>query len=471
MTHADFDGRLVLPADSGWEEARVGRIFNGRRPNRQPDAILFAANVADVQKGVLLAKDRGWTVAVRSGGHSWAAWSVRVGGLLIDVGALREIAYDDATGIVSAGPGTKGGAELSPYLEGRGRFFNGGHCPSVGIGGFLLQGGQGWNQRGWGWAAESVVAVDVVTADGSLVRADETQNSDLFWAARGAGPSFPGIVTRFHVRTRQKFGYLGHTVHVYQLEDFTEVMEWLYQTHHRVSTDVEIVAISATPEAPLGETPQRVFTVTAVAFVDDRAAAEVALAPFNESPAIDRALIVQDCAESSLPQLRAIQEQANPEHAHYITDNAWIDGENTPEGINRMVEHIRPLFVTPPTPKAFTIWMSNAPMRRELPDMAFSLQTEAYVASYTVYDDPDEYERNREWLSEAMAYAQPVTAGQYLGDSDFTHRQLRFMAPENWKRLQRIIAERDPDGRFQRYLAKDPVTLNENHWELAEATT
>jgi FAD/FMN-containing dehydrogenase len=457
---AVFDGRLLTPADADWEEARVGRVFNGRRPDRQPDAILLAASVADVQRGVRLARDRGWRVAVRSGGHSWAAWSVRAGGLLIDLGALRDIEYDDETGVVSAGPATQGGAELSPFLEERGRFWGSGHCPSVGLGGFLLQGGQGWNQRGWGWAAEYVVAVDVVTADGALVRADATQNADLYWAARGAGPSFPGVVTRFHIRTRPKFGYLGHTVHMYELEDFTEVMTWLYEAHHRVSTDVEIVVVSLVPSAAPGEEPKRRFVVTAVAMVDDREAALIALAPFNDCPAIGRAVFAQDCKESDLGEQRVLQKLQNPEHAQYITDNIWVDGDPS-----EVVERIRPLFTELPTPMAFAIWMSNGPTR-ELPDMAFSLQTEAYVAAYTVYEDPAEYRRNRAWLDAAMEHAQPVTAGQYLGDSDMTNRQLRFMAEENWQKLQRVIAERDPEGRFHRYLAKDPSTLNRNQWEV-----
>ncbi|MBR7826571.1 FAD-binding oxidoreductase [Actinospica sp. MGRD01-02] len=460
-----FDGRLVLPGDADWEDARVGRVFNGRRPDRQPDAVLIAGSVEDVQRGVRLANEKGWTVAVRSGGHSWAAWSVREGGLLIDLGALREMSYDEETRVVTANPAVKGGDELSPFLEQRGRFFNGGHCPSVGLGGFLLQGGQGWNQRGWGWAAESVVAVDVVTADGELVRADETQNSDLYWAARGSGPAFPGVVVRFHLATRPLFGFLGHTVHGYELEDFAEVMAWLYEAHHRISTDVEIVAVSTPIPLPDG-TEKRAFLITGLAMVDDEETARAALAPFNECPAIDRAIFVQDCAASTLAEQRGQQTLQNPEHWQYITDNAWIDCDNTPDGIARTVEHLRPLFTTNPTDKGFAIWMSNAPMR-DLPDMAFSLQTEAYVASYTVYEDAAEFPRNREWLTEAMAYAQPVTAGQYLGDSDMTHRQLRFMAPENWARLREIIAARDPQGRFHRYLAKDHDSLNVNHW-LAE---
>ncbi len=455
-----FRGRLSLPGDPDWEDARVGRVFNGRRPGRQPDAVLQAADVDDVVAGVRWAAERNWSVAVRSGGHAWAAWSVRDGGLLIDLGLLVEMDYDPDTGIASAQPAVHGGDTLSPFLEGRGRFFNGGHCPSVGIGGFLLQGGQGWCQRGWGWAAESVVAVDVVTADGELVRADAEQNTDLYWAARGAGPSFPGIVTRFHLQTRPKFGYLGHTVQMFELADFTEVMTWLYDLHGQISPDVEIVVVSLTPPAAAGEPPRRRFVVTAVALVDDAAASRAALEPFNTNPALDRAVMVVDGVESTLAEQRVQQELANPRGARYVTDNIWVQGDPA-----QIIERIRPLFADLPTPEAFSIWFSNAPMR-PLPDMAFSLQTEAYVATYTVYDDPALDESNRSWLNKAMEYAQPVTAGQYLGDSDMTNRQLKFMAEENFARLQAIIADRDPAGRFARYLAHDPATLNRNHWEL-----
>ncbi|MFT4234267.1 MAG: FAD-binding oxidoreductase [Microbacterium sp.] len=462
---SDFDGRLVRPSDADWEDARVGRVFNGRRPDRQPDAVLLAASTDDVQRGVRLAAEQGWTVAVRSGGHAWAGWSVREGGLLIDLGALRDIDYDEQTHIVTAGPATKGGDELSPFLEQRGRFFNGGHCPSVGIGGFLLQGGQGWNQRGWGWAAESVVAVDVVTSDGELVRADESQNSDLYWAARGAGPTFPGIVVRFHLVTRPKCGWLAHTVQAYELEDFTDVMQWLYEAHHRVPDNVEIVAVSSPTPLPDG-TERRVFLVTGLAFGDDEQHAVASLAEFNRCPVIGRAIFVQDATESHLADHRAQQELQNPEGWQYITDNAWIQGESTPEGIAHTVESIRPLFTENPTDRGFAIWMSNAPTR-PLPDMAFSLHTEAYVAAYTVYEDPAEFVRNRAWVDSAFVQAQPVTAGQYLGDSDFTNRQLRFMSQENWSRLQEIIRDRDPQGRFHRYLAADEQTLNVNHWEVS----
>jgi FAD/FMN-containing dehydrogenase len=167
---------IVWRDDPGYEEARVARLFNARRPDRFPAGVLLASSEEDVVRGVRLARERGLKVSVRAGGHSWAVWSLRDGALLIDLGGLREMTFDPATGIATASPSLKGGAELTPFLTEHGRVFTGGHCPGVGLGGFLLQGGQGWNSRRHGWACENVVAIDVVTADGSLVHADDEQN-------------------------------------------------------------------------------------------------------------------------------------------------------------------------------------------------------------------------------------------------------------------------------------------------------
>jgi FAD/FMN-containing dehydrogenase len=103
-----------------------------------------------------------------------------------------------------------------------------------------------------------------------------------------------------------------------------------------------------------------------------------------------------------------------------------------------------------------------APLR-ELPDMAFSMQSEIYLASYVLWEDEADDEVNRVWLANAMKDLEPVTAGQYLGDGDLACRQVRFMADDNWDRLQRIRDQRDPDGLFAGYLAGDGAE-NRNHW-------
>jgi FAD/FMN-containing dehydrogenase len=433
---------LILRGEPGFTDACFDRIFNRRLPDRSPAAILRATTENDIIAGVRLARARNWQVAVRAGGHSWAQWSVRDDALIIDLGGLKELGYDESTGIATASPAIQGGTELAPFLAKHGRFFAGGHCPTVGLGGFLLQGGQGWNARGWGWAAEYVEAIDLVTADGELVRADAHVNSDLYWAARGSGPGFPGVVTRFHLRTRELPGHVAQTVQAYRLDDFDEVMTWLQGMHSTVSPDVEIVALTKTDQALH---PYPLLLVTAVALVADQPQADEVLAPFRECPALGRALFVLDAAPTTLDEQRARQLADNPEGHRWAVDNAWLTGP-----AEQVVPAMRRAFTTLPNEKAFTIWFSMAPLR-ELPDMAFSVQSEIYLASYVLWEDPADDDRHQAWLAAAMADLKPVTAGQYLGDSDLTRRRHRFLSGDAWRRYREIVASRDPHGLFCGY--------------------
>jgi len=131
---------------SEYERARVGRVFNYRRPNRYPVAVVEATHEDDIVEAIKLAKQLKARVSVRSGGHSWAAWSVRDNAVLVDLGNLKHVQLDENTNIATASPSSTGRV-LNGFLGSKGRMFPGGHCPDVGIGGFLLQGGMGWNCR------------------------------------------------------------------------------------------------------------------------------------------------------------------------------------------------------------------------------------------------------------------------------------------------------------------------------------
>ena len=138
----------IIWKDSGdkniYEKERVDRIFNGIKPNRYPKAIVKASCQLHVQEAVKLANRLQCRVSVRSGGHSWAAWSVRDDAILIDLAGLNEIELAEDGKVVKVSPSTTGKV-LNESLRSRGLMFGGGHCPDVGLGGFLLQGGMGWN--------------------------------------------------------------------------------------------------------------------------------------------------------------------------------------------------------------------------------------------------------------------------------------------------------------------------------------
>jgi FAD/FMN-containing dehydrogenase len=445
-----FAGELFWRGEPGYEEARVGRVFNARRPDRFPAAVLCARTEHDVVAGVRLARERGLKVSVRAGGHSWAVWSVRDDALLIDLGLMQELGYDPGTGIATASPAIKGGAELTPFLTAQGRAFPGGHCPSVGIGGFLLQGGQGWNSRNVGWACEHIAAIDVVTADGELIRADEDRNSDLLWAARGAGPGFFGVVTRFHLRTQPLARAMTQDTWTFELDDLEPLLQWIDELLPALERVVEPV-IAAT-RLPRPEGPP-VLLLHTTAMCDTPEEAERALAPLAACPIADVAL-AHEWGPTTVEQENEMQAGQNPEDHRYAVDCTWTDAR-APE----LAPLLRDLWSELPTEHSFSIWYGWAP-DRALPDMAFSVEGRAYIATYAIWPDPADDDRHRDWVVQHTDRLAAVGKGVYLGDTDFTRRADRFLTDENFRRLQEIRARRDPDGLFCSYLIAEGAELN-----------
>src|SRR5262245_23524787 len=140
MDSGPLNGRAFVRGDDGYEEARRASCWNARTPDRYPDVIVQAESEDDVLRAVALARDREMRIGVRSGGHSWAGNHVRDGGLLLDVSRLTAIDIDKAASRATVEPGRPGN-ELAAALAEEDLFFPAGHCPGVGVGGYLLQGG------------------------------------------------------------------------------------------------------------------------------------------------------------------------------------------------------------------------------------------------------------------------------------------------------------------------------------------
>jgi FAD/FMN-containing dehydrogenase len=429
----------------------VARVFNARRPDRFPAGVLMASSEEDVMAGVRLARERGLKVSVRAGGHSWAVWSLRDDALLIDLGGLRELGYDPATGIATASPATEGGAELTPFLTTHGRVFTGGHCPGVGLGGFLLQGGQGWNSRRHGWACENVVGIDVVTADGSLVHADDEQNSDLLWAARGAGPGFFGVITRFYLRTFPRPATMMHDTWMFELDDLEALLGWIDALLPALDRVVEPVIAATRLPRPSGPP---VLLLHTTAMCDTPAEAERVLTPLAECPIAGRA-ISHERGPTTIEAENEAQALQNPEDHRYAVDCTWTDAPAA-----ELAPLLRGLWSELPTEHSFAIWYGWSPAG-PLPDMAFSIEGRAYLATYAIWSDPADDARHGDWVvRHTRSLAAAVGKGVYLGDTDFTRRVDRFVSDANLRRLEEIRRRRDPDGLFCSYLIAKGAELN-----------
>jgi len=210
-------GRHFAPGDDGYEDARRATVWNRRVPDRHPAMIVQARDDDDVAAALAHAKANDLQVGIRSGGHSWAANHLRDGGLLLDMSGFDHATIDKDKMRAVAGPG-KGGSILAAELDAQDLFFPAGHCKGVCIGGYLLQGGYGWNSRVYGPACESVLGLDVITADGEKLYIDAENHPDLYFAARGAGPGFFAVVTAFHLKVYPKPAVCGMSLYAYPFD-------------------------------------------------------------------------------------------------------------------------------------------------------------------------------------------------------------------------------------------------------------
>jgi FAD/FMN-containing dehydrogenase len=186
-------GPVLRDGDTGYDDARL--IWNGMFNTRRPGVIARCSGAADVIAAVNYARDNGLTVAVRGGGHSFPGYSVCDGGIMIDLAPMKGIRVDPVAKTARAEPGVLWG-EFDAETQAFGLATTGGQISHTGIAGLTLGGGFGWLCRKHGLTIDNLLSCDVVTADGTLLRASATENADLFWGLRGGGGNF-GIVTSF----------------------------------------------------------------------------------------------------------------------------------------------------------------------------------------------------------------------------------------------------------------------------------
>jgi hypothetical protein len=232
-----FEGQLIEPGDEQYEEQR--RIWNGAI-DRRPALIARCASVADVQAAVGLASQTGVPLAVRGGGHSFPGYSVVDDGMVVDLGLMNRIEVDPAKRVVSAQAGIRLG-DLDAATQPFGLAVPAGIVSHTGLAGLTLGGGIGWLSRKYGLTIDQLLAADIVTADGSVLRASETENTDLFWAIRGGGGNF-GIVTRFEFRLNPLGPVILAGPIVWLMEDSPEVLrfyrDWIMSVPDELTTIV-----------------------------------------------------------------------------------------------------------------------------------------------------------------------------------------------------------------------------------------
>lgn len=429
-------GSVMTKFDPDFSHLRDDLTWNGRKPAPQAQVIVRAADVRDVQAAVQFAAEYGLTVSARGGGHHFSGIAARAE-MVIDLRALDNMRIDAASRIAVVEPAVTN-LRLATALAQKGLAFPTGHCGGVAVSGYLLGGGIGWNSNAWGVACFSVLAVDVVMADGQLVTATADEHPDIFWAARGAGPAFFGIVTAYRLRLYEAPKAASALVRIYPASALSAVADWTEALASRLPPCVEFTLKTVrTPTGPI------IVAIANVFAQDPDEAAQIGADLGRDAPA--GALEVIPAMPAPIPTLYEMTAQSTPDGARYGVDCIWSNGD-VHEALTATLRAIE----LAPSALSFGLVSLHANAVETPKTAAFSLTGRLFSTLYGVWESAEDDAENLAWLRNSILRCGEFASGSYVGEADLEHPTLARPTLERAAelRLRTLSARYDPAGLF-----------------------
>jgi FAD/FMN-containing dehydrogenase len=436
-------GRVLRPTDDGYDAAR--RVHNGL-VDRAPAVIGRCRSAADAAAGVRFARAAGLDVSVRGGGHSVAGRAVVDGAVMIDLAEMKGTSVDADARTVRAEGGLNW-AELNAATAEQGLAVTGGAISTTGIAGLTLGGGLGWLMAKYGLAADNVLAVELVNADGDVLEVTEDSDPDLFWALRGGGGNF-GIATTFTYRLHPVETVTGGLI-AHPVEAAPELLRFYRDAVADCSDDLTVFAALA--HAPDGSGAKLAALI--VFHTGDEEQAEADLAPFKSwgSPA------VVDVGRMPYQVMNTLLDDGFPAGAL----NYWLSSfaQGLSDGlIDQMVER----FASVPSPMSAIIveHFHGAVTRVGVTDTAVPHRREGWnIFIPSVWTDPAATDENVAWTKETHRALGPHLEERrwlnYLGD-DQGGDAVRAAYGPNYERLVELKRRYDPENVFHHNHNIDP---------------
>ena len=435
-------GTVIEPDDDGYNKART--VWNAMI-DRHPAVIVQCTGAADVIAAVNFAREQDLPLAVKAGGHNVAGNGVCDDGLTIDLSPMKSIRVDPDKQIVQAQPGVTLG-ELDRETQAFGLVVPAGVISTTGVAGLTLGGGWGWLSRTYGLTIDNLRRVDLVTAEGELVHASETEHPDLFWAIRGGGGNF-GVVTSLEYDAHEVGPEILGGMIVHPFDDATELLRAHRDFVAEASDELVCYAaiLTAPPEPFL---PREVHGTTVVAFVvcysGDVEAGEAAIKPLREvgEPIADIVGPVPFLAQQSM-----LDEAYAPGLRNY-----WKTQLVDPlpdKAIDVVVERCQDL--KSPYTQIVLEHLGGAIARVNPDATAFQHRTASFSFNiFPRWEDPGEDAEHIMWARNfhetIVPYATEGVAPNFISDEGDEH--VRAAYGDNYERLQEVKAEYDPDNVF-----------------------
>jgi FAD/FMN-containing dehydrogenase len=433
-------GAVVLPGDPGWDQARSA--FN-LMLDQQPAAVAFPADAHDVAAAVAYARAEGLRVAPQATGHNQGPLGDMENTLLINVGGLQEVRVDPGAKRVRVGAGVKWD-RVAPRLSAHGLAGLHGSSPDVGIAGYSLGGGIGWLARKHGMQTNAVTALELVTADGELVRADAGNHAELFWALRGGGGNF-GVVTAIEFAVHE-VGDLYAGALFFPFERSSEVLhtwsELLPTLPEELMSWASVMHFPPLPDVP-AFARGRSFAVVMAAHLGSEAEGRALLAPLRDlgaerdTFAMVPPVVLGDLAMDPLDPVPF-------QLTHTLLER--LPGE----AIDELMAKLGPGSGRGPTVTILQFRHMGGALARELPGAGAraTLSGEVCAMALGVVIDEATGAAVRDALADFDAILQPHRAGDYPNFVEQPSDASGFFAPAVWERLRAVKAHYDPADLF-----------------------
>ncbi|MFJ3721495.1 FAD-binding oxidoreductase [Streptomyces sp. NPDC090045] len=443
-----FRGRLVRPGDPSYEEDR--RVWNGS-VDRSPALIAHCTGVADVIDAVHFAAGAGAAsglpLAVRSGGHSFPGQSVCDDGIVIDLSPMRGIRVDPEARTVRAQAGVLLG-ELDRETQAFGLAVPAGIVTHTGLAGLTLGGGIGWLMRKYGLTIDQLLSVDLVTADGTFLKASADENPDLFWGVRGGGGNF-GIVTEFEFRLNPLGPVVLAGPVVWPMAESARLMrfyrEWITDVPDELTTAIVHRKAPAVDYVPAELQGQPVVMVVCCYAGPVEEGQEV-LRPLRESgtpPVLDL------CAPKPFTEHQAMFDPSFPHGRWYYFKSCDVD-RLTDEVIDRTAEHAARI-VSPLT--AFPIFQLGGAIARVGEDeTAFGGRGAGHTFNINgTTEGAEGFEAERTWARGLWSALAPHHTGVYSNFlmEEGEERVEQAYGAEKYRRLRELKRRYDPGNLFR----------------------
>jgi FAD/FMN-containing dehydrogenase len=426
-------GRVLTALDNEYETAR--KIHNGMI-DRRPQMIARCAGVADIKRVLEFSLENALPVSIRSGGHGLPGFAVCDDGMMIDLEEMTSIYVDPVANTVRAEAGVNWG-HFDHETEAFGLGTTGGLVRSTGITGLTLAGGHGFLMRRFGLACDNLLSAHVLLADGCLVKASATENSDLFWGLRGGGGNF-GVVTHLKYRLHCIGPVIGGLL-IFPFQQAPSVLAFYDEFISTAPDELGILAALAT--LPDGTKA----IVHPVCYSGDSAQGDQVLRPLRNFTNA----IADSIQPMSYTAVQSIVENFNPRGFRNYWKMVYLKELNR-EVVARLVE----LYERVPAPHTHIVLytLGGAVSRVPKDETAVAYRDARHVLiAIGMWEDKANDEVNIHWVREFADRMKPFASGGFYPNYEVDTAGDRIVAafgPEKYARLQAIKRAYDPANVF-----------------------